>query len=102
MEGTPNSEVRIVAVGENAGRRRIPVFYGNLSDHRPESSDIYRRRHEDRASPDGAVKAFGQALFRSDVQGSHRIEPCLSTSFTSGALKKSLSSGAVTKPCAAE
>ena len=83
VEGAPDSQVRVIAVGEDAGRRRIAVFDRNLGNHAFDRRLLVfaAKGHEDRAGADGAVEAFGQALFRGDIQGSHGIEPGLGDVF---------------------
>ena len=77
VEGAPNRQAGVVAVGEDAGRRRLAVHDGDLGDHAFNGRLLVfaAEGHEDRTGADSAVEPFGKALFGSDVEGSHRIEP---------------------------
>lgn len=78
-------------MGEDAGRRRIAVFDRNLGNHAFDRRLLVfaAKGHEDRAGADGAVEAFGQALFRGDIQGFPMVSSqVLATSLTSGALEE--------------
>ena len=70
MERAPAGNLRIITAGHNAGSGGVSVQHGDASHHALGRGELgfTAKRHHNRATANGAVKALRKTLFAAHVQ----------------------------------